>query len=322
MSKKENNSLGGGRRKQAKSDESPDVITSVSDREYVKNFISMLRKYDDVTRDRLPRQSLGQYLQHTTENINLYDTNIDELPEDVVNRLARTLNHRWFSQNIWSRDGLHVNEPGYTSRGKKRYLRIYKTPQRDYHPSQHDSLKISSYQRRSHTGYITSGYPGGRAISSELGDNLRSILTTINRELSEEIGFTIQLDNLKFPRAMTMDSQLDENTDYISFYGNTFTGGIKLGIRVRLTASFNPATTIQIDNTAVTISYNVDRYVGGSFYLNIGLAEADYTRLQDFIGTNFTPEGRTETMDVMMEKYLKYKNKYLQLKKILENQKN
>jgi hypothetical protein len=328
MSKKENISIGGGARQNHPNHENnPAILKQVDDKNYVKNYISMLHQYDGVTSDLLPRKNLGEYLQSRTEGINLYDVNIDQLPDAVVNQLARTLDHSFLQDNIWSLD---IDEPNYWPHGKKRYLRIYKIPQRDYHPSQHESLKISSYGRRTDAGNKLRGYPGGRAINipPENADNLTAILATINRELSEELGFTIQVNNLTIPFGMGMLSHIDQHTRFIGKNGQFLSGGLGLGRGVTLTVIANPPSEPaappeapdqqrSFHNCSVSIS-NFRQ----SYYLNIGLRAADYDSLKQFIDVNFSPVERTETMDVMMEKYLKYKNKYLQLKKILENQKN
>jgi hypothetical protein len=325
MSKKKIfNSIGGGRNHRD-SRNSPEVRVAVSDKQYVKNFILMLHQYDDVAI--LPRKNLGEYLRDKTNDINLYSVNIDDLSDDQISGLATILNHKFLEENIWT--NLNLDEPNYWQQGKKRYLRIYKQQEAGIYPSQHESLKISSYRRRQPQGYLTSGYPGGRAINtpSESNDDFSSFLATINRELFEELGFTIEVANLVFPPGMNLQSQINLGTPGIND-GNTgkfLDRGIKLGSAVTLTVRANPppvgaaaaAPQITLNNCSVTISYS-----SGKYYLNIGLLSHDYQSLRQFIEQNFSPVGRTETMDVMMEKYLKYKNKYLQLKKKLENQKN
>ena len=125
-----------------------------------------------------------------------------------------------------------MNEPNYWQQGKKRYLRIYKQQVAGIYPSQHESLKISSYRRRQPQGNLTIGYPGGRAINTptESNDDFSSFLATINRELSEELGFTIQVANLVFPPGMNLQSQINSGTPGINNRntGKFLDGGIKL----------------------------------------------------------------------------------------------
>ena len=291
----------------------PNIIARVSDLDYVKNFINIIHSYDNSTKKILKGVSLGEYLKETTLNINLYDINVDTLSDKILNRLTTILNYKWLNNNIWR--GLKVDDANYIKEAKRRYLRIYKIPSNKSEPSISESLKISSYGRSQPYGNLNSGYPGGQAIKGETDETFESFLKTINRELLEELGFTINVD---------FKDNININEETKDIGGNKLTAGTILGNNMTLSVTFRPFSScklrresiLSIYNTRVTISYHSYKY-----YLNIGLNDIVYEDLKNFITENFTPIGRNETMDVMMKKYIKYKAKYSNLKKMIENKK-
>ncbi len=139
------------------------------------------------------------------------------------------------------------------------------------------------------------------------------ILENENRE-SKLIKYSIkELTQLK---TGNFDEVIQKNKylwfgDYYNVMKNSFTlnGGHDLG-NTRLVIETNDGRVI-FDKT-VNLSILKHR---SNYYLNISIDEYNYIILKRLLTTSINVDNINEIREVMMKKYLKYKNKYLELKK-------